>query len=108
MSAELAAGREMDAAVHKAVFGEAPRHVGVVWFVGNQGAELPRYSAEIAAAWQVVEKMGPRFDGLYPSYDEGRFMDWVAITTAGTFESRRGHLGKTAAEAICRAALGLP
>lgn len=69
-------GRELDAAVHKRVFGRL-----VKWATPsatNNGGELafkfpfdpdmrmriPHYSADIAAAWQVVEWMFER--GFYP------------------------------------------
>lgn len=74
---------------------------------GFAGWSVPKYSLDIAAAFQVIEKMGNTFDGLYPSYDydPDRLMHWTAVTAGTHSVSRRGHVARTAPLAICRAAL---
>lgn len=52
----MQAGRELDALVAEKVFGE-PLH-----YYGYDG--LPRYSADIAAAWFVVEKFRRGCNGM--------------------------------------------
>lgn len=49
----MEAGREMDCAVDEFIFGNEWTHIapGVPW------DDIPTYSTDIAAAWQVVEKL---------------------------------------------------
>lgn len=68
MGNELTAGRELDALVAEKVMGWAPRDAGAgdrLIYVGAWAhcESLPHYSTDIAAAWQVVEKLAA--DGLY-------------------------------------------
>lgn len=65
----------------------------------------PAYTTDIAAAWQVVEKMLQRgvIDGLYPAYDGDKFLHWCCVTDIDG--NRQGHTADTAPLAICRAAL---
>ena len=53
------AGRELDALVAERVMGLTLGTVGTqLYYEGNGSLEiLPRYSTDIAAAWEVVEKM---------------------------------------------------
>ena len=67
-------GRELDAAVHERVFGRpvkwaAPSAAFTFPFDPDARIRIPDYSSDIAAAWQVVERMFER--GFYPeiSYD---------------------------------------
>lgn len=105
MSAKLEAGREMDAAVHRAVFGEEPRYVQPVWFVGV--AELPRYSTHIAAAWLVVERLKEDRWGLNLNYrSDGDDYECEFDRDQGThWDTHPSQFAPTAPEAICRAAL---
>jgi hypothetical protein len=66
---------------------------------------LPEYSADIAAAWQVVEKLLPLLGHIYPACDPetGKLLHWCAVVEDGP--RRRGYTAPTAPEAICRAAL---
>ena len=94
--------------VHKAGKGEWLQHDGCFAFVGERVyrddkgffTKLPYYSADIAEAWGVVERM--RSDDWRVSLwtDEGR---WCAQFTRGI---QVGYAKKdTVTEAICRAAL---
>ena len=111
-------GREMDALVAEVVFGRPPAYYHCPHFDENGRMlafcacpNLPRHSTDIAAAWQVVEKL----------YDDG----W--IVSVGTLaQEPRGYRcelcnmwedefekcptdieanGSTASEAICKDAL---
>ena len=133
------AGRELDAAVAVALFGwawrsedpEQPEQVpyligpdSAVWypklaakFPGVPlagGHELPAYSTDIAAAWEVAEKLGllvspALFDRLqgYSKWGAGVFQGRTGHDDGGHRYVRPGTWaeGMTAPEAICRAAL---
>ena len=61
----MKAGRELDARVAEKVFDRPPSYYDCPHFAKETGRmlsfcicpELPRYSEDIAAAWEVVEKM---------------------------------------------------
>ena len=102
MTNNLKANRELDAAVAERVMGEEWTHISPdrVW------DDIPAYSTDISAAWQVVLKlveMGYYVDigvdehGAQVQLDKfgGRDINWILG------ESIRG---KDAPEAICRAA----
>lgn len=114
-AAEMTAGREMDAAVHKAVFKEEIPSAKWEWDKLERDENnliwahpvLPHYSTDIGAAWLVVEKMranGYAFDaGSWENMDDGN--NWVAeFEHCSALVSVRG-LGATMMEAICKAAL---
>lgn len=122
---ELAAGRELDALIGKHIMGETQKTgiwagevstrvatVDVVNGVVTLGRfEWPPYSTDIAAAWTVVEKLGPviRNFGFMVSWNNfGYSPKWEA----GWYEwSCEGPEGRFTAEsqsvpyAICLAAL---
>ena len=64
-------------------------------------------SAPLAAAdrsvLDLIEHMGRKFDGLYPSYDEGTgdLLHWCAVTKSRGI--RRGHVAPTPQEAVTAA-----
>jgi hypothetical protein len=114
MSAELQAGREMDAAVHQRVMKRGPVRMlialdGTVTF-DTDGFEVPPdYSTDIAAAWTVVEHFTAREYGkvrVSTSYYHGyhAHICW-GPGVDGEGSSPEGVYGGTAPEAICRAAL---
>jgi hypothetical protein len=114
-------GRELDAAVAEkvigatnvgwddngytnALVGELPygfstRNQG--WLPGRQ--RIPHYSTDIAAAWEVVEKVADRF---WCRVETGGSGPWVTFGKRG-YESItwEDSLSPTVPEAICRAAL---
>ena len=59
--------------------------------------EFRRYSADLNAAWTLVERLSPKLDALYVKRDDG---GWIAA-----FGSGPGVIAETAPLAICVAAL---
>ena len=113
---ELPAGRELDALVAERVmgwhitdaikkpgqddYGVAPGQVGVLWVV-----RVPDYSTDIAAAWQVVERLIKLDAFVSLDYD---FQNVDSEKWSVTFITRKAidcESGETAPLAICRAAL---
>lgn len=101
----MPAGREMDAHIHELVIGKR-----VTWNVLNLSGgvdkfaaeyPLPFYSTDIAAAWEVVEKMSEYADAYSKHSDETwpRFIDELH----GSMLFAMG--GAWASRQICRAAL---
>lgn len=126
--ADLPSGRELDVAIAEQVFGyqhligaavpemdrhrEEPVAQQEVWIRGTDRycrwcGDMPQYSTDIAAAWQVVEhftalshvrcnlKWDREVDPEHPSWGCEFLGPWYAIH----------HWGETAPLAICRAAL---
>ena len=89
------------AAVYRAAGLEPPR---IVWMLPRWADAVPAYSTEIAAAWQVVEKMMER--GWYLFLDTAGFdgEEWRAQFRDPESRFARGEAA-TAPLAICRAAL---
>jgi hypothetical protein len=91
--------------VYNERFGEASRPVGLV--------EVPAYSTDIAAAWQVVEKIrntDEAPDQTYWNFTDCSGCGWRAEVLQVLTENDMPHLvaygvGETLPEAICRAAL---
>lgn len=94
---KLAAGRELDILVAEKVFGltVVPDPVtlrGVsIGEAGQNGEDLPKYSADIAAAWKVLEQ--------FPSSCLSKAGNWSCMIANGP------GVADTAPLAICRAAL---
>jgi hypothetical protein len=96
-TAELVAGRELDAAVAEALGFRTVAWHGDVAIQGeheNYVHALPYYSTNIADAWQVLEKLA----GLQPRISIG--VDFACCELIGAQV-----LADTAPLAICRAAL---
>ncbi|HEY8417046.1 MAG TPA: hypothetical protein VIK93_03300, partial [Limnochordales bacterium] len=109
-------GRELDAAVAERVFGH-----DVVWVIEDraklvrrlpdgQCVLVPQYHDNIAAAWQVVERMtmmGYQFELSFVQGAEYESAPWLAIFCKPPRRVGAVHtaFGSTATEAICRAAL---
>ena len=101
---DMPAGRELDALVAEKIFGlcrwdGVPNafHPKVVqWWQTEQPCNPPPYSTDIAAAWEIVEKLrlaiGPSYCG------SGWYCTWM---TGGA----HGAIADSAPLAICRAAL---
>lgn len=119
MSADFVAGRELDERVARDVLGLALRDRGmmglrpaVVGSDGRNAGALPRYSADIAAAWRVVEELAPSGADGFPA---GRFtfvlsMDGTAgwyARFSGLVRESEGGSGQAASAplAVCLAAL---
>lgn len=87
--------RELDAEVHRVVFGPQPR----TW----DERYAPHYSTNIAAAWKVVEKLAERFD-RDPFICENTYLsgdrEWHVVFN-GMYEAAE----PTAPLAICKAAI---
>jgi hypothetical protein len=114
---EAEAGRAMDAEIARRVFGlnvaveETPTHGREQgeWFVVDDGRSVPRYSARIDAAWQVVAHLMER--GMAYSFGSGSWPDGTRYHVARFFRQdlslSRAYLGDAPSPplAICRAAL---
>lgn len=88
-------GKRLDSWIAEKVMG---------WSWGIIGDLIPAYSTDIAAAWEVVEKMfeyGGCEIGCYGSKSGGKWFEVVVITTNGEVKVT----AHTAHEAICKAAL---
>lgn len=95
---ELPAGRELDARIHEQVFGErAPAD-------GALSPDVPYYSTDLVASFSVARKL--KSDGWVVDAD-----NWVgggaSIRLKNPVEEERAFVGKTPAEALCRAALAV-
>lgn len=106
---EVAAGRELDTLIAERVFAltvvEDPvNYRGVqIARAGREGSDLPHYSTDHAAAWQVVEQMQAQ-GWNFACDDMGGLPWWVEFSQAGY---RRGgqNTASTLPLAVCRAAL---
>lgn len=112
---EMQAGREMDCLIAEVVFGwgkDTPENVS-----RNHGyyncKKLLRYSTDIAAVWEVVEKMPSPF-GIMKGYKEtygvgklGWVVNWCREQYCDGWDCEHGNeaWAETAPLAICRAAL---
>jgi hypothetical protein len=105
----MQAGRELDALIAEKVMGYVPPRPGTV---GYDMKDLPRnrvphYSTDIAAAWQVVEKLNllsKMKDGCL--YFDPSLNKWVISEWSGGREFAEGSVeADTAPHAICLAAL---
>ncbi len=106
-------GRELDLLIAKKVMGcyvrrnfkgcfdlVIPGGVNCIDFIEEEGAwfSVPHYSTNIAAAWEVVEKLGNDFFELSRG-GSGLSDGWSALTAEGDAWA------ETAPHAICLAAL---
>lgn len=100
---ELEAGREMDELIAVRVMGLVTASPAPYWTYSRNGIQepIPAYSTDIAAAWEVVEKMTPG-PGFYVTRAGGHGF-WKAIFEDDDNEGKAYSL--TAPLAICRAAL---
>jgi len=106
---EMEAGRELDALVAERVMGAVPAHTPGDWMVavgappyyrfGGSVRGLPDYSTNIAAAWQVVERMSEQ--ALPCVMHDGQM--WVGEFYCITYSHTA--YAHTAPLAICRVAL---
>jgi len=105
------AGRELDSLIAEKVFGLSPDECGQ-WFHSDDGVwrsypELA-YSADIAAAWMVVEKLGNwrGFTFLIIQHADAQHWQagWYELDCDG-YESRISAEAETVPLAICLAAL---
>ena len=93
------AGRELDALVAEKVMGWAP---------GERGT--PTFSTSIAAAWQLVEKLRPRFYlslEVHLDHVNACFCPHGEVFRSDGTHMYRGEAA-TAPHAICLAALAVP
>ncbi len=90
---EIPAGRELDARVHTRLFnGEA-----------GPEADVPYYSTDLAASFQLVgelQRLGYRVDVSY-------WAEQPLVTLTSPLDDPRTFAGETPAEALCHAALGV-
>jgi hypothetical protein len=92
---KMEAGREMDALVAEKIFNGQ-------WLYKNIPENLPKFSASISAAWEVVERL-IKHNPLSLDYlvDENNVLGWQANFRMGYNVA----FAPTAPLAICRAAL---
>lgn len=109
---QLPAGRELDALIAEKVMGGVSRHPEWYWLRSGTAPEVPDlptpkgrpaifcgpgFSTDIAAAWNVVERLKARY--RFELVHRGGDRPWVAVF--GTWRAT----ADTAPLAICRAAL---
>ena len=103
---EMPAGREMDALVAEKVFG-VPHEDCFDVYGGKRCVKDDEYggpqcySTDIAAAWEVVEKIREDYEPRIELWDEG----WEVTILTGTDRGSASGRALTAPLAICRAAL---
>jgi hypothetical protein len=95
----MEAGREMDAMVNEYIIHDSPC-VGV-FYSEEAYQNLPHYSTDISAAWEVVEKMSNKEITIYHQL-EGMTVEQAHWDVE--IDGNEG-LALTAPLAICRAAL---
>ena len=95
-------GRELDTKIEIEVFGLKPSKTTPGWVVEGVRARPPRpFSTDIAAAWEVVEKMSEQ----WPQYQLAKIEDGWSVMWGFDGYGWQEATGKTAPEAICKAAL---
>ena len=99
---QLEAGRELDALVMESVFG-IKRNDGTEQYV--IGHNLPHFSTDISAAWEVVEKMIEL--KMFINIGHGGILWRINVSSRKMYERLEytGITAMTAPLAICRAAL---
>lgn len=143
MSETQTAGRELDAEVHRLIFGQCPhlpqdvldeeateeereaaeegwgwptkcdlcggRFAGGHYDAGKYAERpFPRYSTDLVAAWQVVEKLGSL--GFWVSLSHNgntRAAPWDFRAVSKDERKRECHIEETPALAICKVALAV-
>ena len=118
---EMPAGRELDALVAEKVMGFCLCPYDPKWMRADTGSGIwidgdtwrctdhgkpaftpwRSYSTDIAAAWEVVEKMREDYEPRIELWDEG----WEVTILTGTDRGSASGRALTAPLAICRAAL---
>lgn len=94
-------GRELDAHIAVMVMGfKEVTIVGKHYFTDPIDTSLKEYSTDISAAWEVVEKMPVDIIHPYAGFRLTKLVNSVIVSFDGTEVT-----GKTAPEAICKAAL---
>jgi hypothetical protein len=107
MQSEPLTGRELDAEVERRVFERAVEPGEDPASPYPYSADLPRYCADIAAAWEVVERIGeledrrPGISGTFTEQLDRSLLQMGGPTTLWVLFY--GHV--SAPERICRAAL---
>ena len=106
---EIPPGREMDALVAEKVMGWIRYNDSQGWpsgakHTGNRRRSYPRYSTDIAAAWEVVEKL-LRDNGELVVAIQSDDHDWVCTIRDDPLNIVGYSRSPTAPLAICRAAL---
>ena len=98
----LKVGVELDAAVEDEVMA-LDLATGAVCFKELDVNEIPHYSTDIAAAWEVVEKLGEMDLSFAPDDREGTWD--CSFGWDGSENNPTCVYAPTASEAICRSAL---
>lgn len=91
-------GRELDVVVAREIFG---------WHYGNYHTDLAKYSSDLPAAWEVVEKMMGRYIYInIDTYHQKYIVEAVRQTShIGDYKILSEVESESAPEAICKAAL---
>lgn len=104
----MPAGEDIDAMVHRVVFGNKVDKIVLVEdpskYYYSSKTEIKHYSTDIAAAWEVVEKIHLM---VRPSVLSGQWvaMKFERVYLSGKWEGVGEVTSDTAPLAICRAAL---
>jgi hypothetical protein len=115
-TAELVAGRELDTLIAEKVMdmesaGDDPMLQwginGPMWKArsGYHWDRLPAFSTDIAAAWQVVEKLGGHLDIIHWADSDTWQVNFGSRDGRRPYTMPQDDWGETAPLAICRAAL---
>jgi len=117
----MKAGRELDRLIAETVMGWRLKHWrdetdGGTYWVSADGEFAGKYSVgsdpkwrwspstDIAAAWQVVDKMNLLHDASCLGYDESN-SEWIIFEVCCPYDGEVIAVGETPELAICRAAL---
>ncbi|WP_211750425.1 hypothetical protein [Paenibacillus sp. Marseille-Q4541] len=100
----LPPGRDLDAHVALRVMGfKEITIVGKHYFTDPIDTKLKLYSTDISAAWEIVDKL--KIQIIPQSIGAPDQLSYLAIYNNEPFESKVEVFGRTAPEAICKAAL---
>lgn len=117
---DMPAGRELDAFVAERVMGipiawytYTPNNVrllvkkgfdGNEWDAASVEADVPNYSSDIAAAWQVVEKLDLLREYILTKNEDGKYIICL-FGSVGDWSDYYKGASESVSLAICRAAL---
>ncbi len=113
----MSPGKDLDAQVARAVFGRATLGKDGLWFDAETKRGIPNYSTDIAAAWEVVERVKTiKPDGSEFGISTERTDEFVVVWSDGVWLAEwrpinfdgvaiLGAKADTAPHAICLAAL---
>jgi hypothetical protein len=102
-------GRELDSLIAEKVMGEkfVPYDLMLTSYPGNTVYATPPYSTDLAAAWEVMEKLGLAIgkNEIYPELGAYVCLESMSEGESWLFNSNYATYADTAPHAICLAAL---